>query len=126
MISWLTLTNEDAPIQVADATIRIDRSKTEPAVIVNGRVTVDSAPRLRSLLFGLIEKKSARVLVMDLSGVSHIDISGLATLLEVLICAYEHSMRLRLVGINGQPRKVAELAQMDQIFLTLKSEVEFS
>jgi anti-sigma B factor antagonist len=121
-----TLTKEDAAARVGDATVRIDRSNVEPTVVVNGRVTVDSSPHLRSVLFGLIYKNAGRLLVVDLSGVSHIEISGLATLLEALNCAHEHSIRLRLAGMNGQPRRLAELAQLDEIFRALGSEVEFS
>ena len=121
-----TLTEEDAAVQVGDTTVRIDRSNPEPTVVVTGRVTVDSSPRLRSVLFGLIHKNAGRLLVVNLSGVGHIDISGFATLLEALNCAREHSVRLRLAGINGQPRRLAELAQLDEIFGVLGSEVEFS
>jgi anti-anti-sigma factor len=78
------------------------------------------------VLFGLIHKNAGRLLVVNLSGVFHIDISGFATLLEALTCAREHSVRLRLAGINGQPRRLAELAQLDEIFGVLASEVEFS
>jgi anti-anti-sigma factor len=120
------LTEEDTAVQVGDATIRIDRSNPEPTIVVTGRITVASSPRVRSALFDLIRKNAARVLIVDLSSVSHIDISGFATLLEALNCAHEQSMRLRLAGINGQPRRLAELAQLDEIFRTFGSELEFS
>jgi phospholipid/cholesterol/gamma-HCH transport system permease protein len=44
------------------------------------------------------------------------DTTGAATLFEILNYAYEHSVRLRLVGVTGQPRRLAEIAQLDQIF----------
>jgi len=84
---------------------------------------IDSSPRLRSVLLGLIRKSAG--LVIDISGVSHMDTSGLATLLEVLNTAHERSVRLRLTGISGQPRKLAELAELEQIFRASGSEVEF-
>src|SRR4029453_9252605 len=126
MNTWFTLTEEDAAVEVGDATIRIDRSKPEPTIVVTGRVTVASSPRVRSALFAVIRKNAGRVLVIDLSSVSHIDISGFATLLEALNCAHEHSIGLRLGGINGQPRRLAELAQLDEIFRAFGSELEFS
>ena len=121
-----TLTEHDAAVEVGDATIRVDRSKPEPVIVVTGRITVASSPRVRSALFELIRKSAGRVLVIDLSSVSHIDISGFATLLEGLNCAHKYSMRLRLAGINGQPRRLAELAQLDEIFRAFGSELEFS
>ena len=116
----------DTTARVGDATVRIDRSNVEPTVVVTGCVTVDSSPHLRSVLFGLLDNNPGRLLVVDLSGVSHIDISGFATLLEALSFAHEHSIRLRLAGVNGQPRKLAEFAQLDEIFRALESETEFS
>ena len=121
-----TLTKADAAFEVGDATIRMDRSKPEPTIVVTGRVTVASSPHLRAALFELIFKNAWRAVVIDLSSVSHIDISGFATLLEGVNWAHGHSIRLRLAGINGQPRRLAELAQLDQIFRVLGSEVEFS
>jgi anti-anti-sigma factor len=121
-----TLTEQDAAVEVGEATIRIDHSNSEPTIVVTGRVTVASSPRLRSALFDLIRKNAARVLVIDLSSVSHIDISGFAALLEALNCAHGESMRLRLAGINGQPRRLAEFAQLDEIFRALGSELEFA
>lgn len=124
MNMWFTLTEQDAAVEVGDATIRIDHSK--PTFVVTGRITVASSPRVRSALFELIRKNAGRVLVIDLSSVSHIDISGFATLLEGLNCAHEYSTRLRLAGVNGQPRRLAELAQLDEIFRASGSELEFS
>jgi anti-anti-sigma factor len=123
---WFTLTEQDAAVEVGDATIRIDHSNPEPTFVVTGRITVASSPRVRSALFEVIRKSAGRVLVIDLSSVSHIDISGFATLLEALNCAHKYSTRLRLAAINGQPRRLAELAQLDEIFRAFGSELEFS
>jgi anti-sigma B factor antagonist len=106
-----------------DANIRIDRSGSQHTVAVTGRVTIDSSPRLRSVLLGLITKRAG--VVVDMSGVTRMDTSGLATLLEALNTAHEHSVRLRVTGVSGQPRKLAELVELEQIFRASGSEVEF-
>jgi anti-sigma B factor antagonist len=116
---------EDASVRGGEATVLIDRSGPHPAVVATGLLTIDSSPRLRSIALGLIPKSKGLVLVIDLSGVTRIDLSGLATLLEVLNSAHEHSVRLCLCGITGQPRRLAEITQLDEIFRALGSEVEF-
>jgi anti-sigma B factor antagonist len=108
-------------LRTEEANIRIAASGSQPRV---GVITVDSSPRLRTTLLGVI-RKSVGFVVVDLSEVTRIDTSGLATLLEALNSAHEHSVRMRVVGLNGQPRRLAELAQLDQIFRALGSEVEF-
>jgi anti-sigma B factor antagonist len=105
--------------------VQIARRGFQSTVTVAGRVTVDSSPHLRAALLGLIRKTPGGVFVIDVSAATHIDTSGLATLLEALNSAHEHSVRLSVVGMNGQPRRLAELAQLDQIFRALGSEVEF-
>jgi len=116
---------EHTSLRADEADIRIGRSGSQPTVTVTGHITVDSSPRLRSVLLGMIPKSAGLVLLVDLSGVTHIDMSGFATLLEAVNSAHEHSVCLHLVGMRGQPRRLAELAQIDQIFRALGSEVEF-
>jgi anti-anti-sigma factor len=117
---------EDASNGAGDAAVRIDRASPDPIVVVTGRLTIETTPRLRSALIRVLRQSSARVLIVDLSGVSHFDTSAFAVFLEVLNCAHERGIRLRLVGISGQPRRLAELAQLDEIFNVFGSEVAFS
>ncbi len=108
-----------------ESDIRILPGASQCTVTVAGRLTVDSSPELRSKLLGFICGRPCPVLLIDLSGVSYLDTSGLATLLEALNTARERSVRLHLTGISGQPRKLAELVELDKIFTALGAEVEF-
>ena len=101
------------------------RTSSQSAVTVTGRVTVDSSPHLRSVLLQLLRRGAGRVVVIDLFGVSYLDMSGLATLLEALKAAHQCSVMLRVVGMAGQSRMLAEVAELDKIFQTAGSEVEF-
>ena len=65
------------------------------------------------------------MVIIDFSAVSYLDMSGLATLLEALKATREHSVKLRVTGISGEARTLAEIAQLDTIFRTWGSEVEF-
>jgi len=119
-------TVKGASVPPGQATVQVVRSASQSTVAVAGRLTVDSSPHLRSELLALICGRPGRVLTIDLSGVSYLDTSGLATLLEALSTARDRSVRLHLTGISGQPRKLAELVELDKIFRALGSEVEFS
>lgn len=94
-------------------------------VIVAGRVTVDSSPSLRSALLELLRRNTTPVIAIDVSAVSYVDMSGIATLLEALKAARESSVKLRLAGLGGQSKNLAEIAQLDTIFRSWGSEVEF-
>ena len=54
--------------------------------------------------------------VVDLSGVSYIDSSGLATLLEAMRTARKQNTRLILRGIQGQVRYFLEITRLDRLF----------
>jgi anti-sigma B factor antagonist len=63
--------------------------------------------------------------IIDLSDLSYLDMSGIATLLEALKAAGERSVKLRLAGLRGEVRMFAEIVQLDTIFRAWGSEVEF-
>jgi len=106
-------------------TVQVTPESNHISVAVAGRVTVDSSPNLRSALLDLLRRKAAPVIHIELSGVSYLDTSGLATLLEALKAARIRSVILRVTGIGGAARTLAEIAQLDTIFRAWGSEVEF-
>jgi anti-anti-sigma regulatory factor len=59
-----------------------------------------------------------------MSGLNYLDTSGVATLLEAAHVAREHGVRLRVVDLGGEPRMLAQIAEIDRIFRAYGSEVE--
>ncbi len=84
-------------------------------VSIEGRVTVDNSPEMRDKLAVALKPKPAEVTV-DLSGVTYIDVSGLATLVEASRIAHQQGTHLMLTGIEGQPRYLFEVSQLDRLF----------
>ena len=116
---------EETRLEAGEITVHVVPASDQITVAVAGRVTVDSSPNLRSALLELLRRSAAPVIVIDLSAVSYLDMSGIATLLEALKAAHERSVKLRLTGMSGQGRTLAEIAQLDAIFRAWGSEVEF-
>jgi anti-anti-sigma factor len=112
-------------VRVEEATVRISQADSGWRVAVAGRVTVDSSPHLRSELLSLIGRSANLAIIIDLSEVSYLDMAGVATLLEVLDHAHARSISLQVAGITGQPRRLAELVDLNHIFRSLGGEVEF-
>jgi len=123
---WRKNTNaKETRGDAGEINVHVVPASNQVTVAVTGRVTVDSSPNLRSALLELLRRGTAPVTVIDLFGVSYLDMSGLATLLEALKAAREHSVKLRVTGISGKARTLAEIAQLDTIFRAWGSEVEF-
>ena len=116
---------EEIRLESDEITVHIVPGSEPLTVAAKGRMTVDSSPYLRSVILELLRRATAPVVLIDLSGLSYLDMSGIATLLEALKTAHERSVKLRLAGMSGQVRTFAEIIQLDTIFRAWGSEVEF-
>ena len=87
----------------------------QDTVTIEGRVTVDNSPDMRTRLALALESKPAE-LVVDLSQVAYIDTSGLATLVEASRIAHQQGTRLVLTGVQGQIRYLFDVSHLDQLF----------
>ena len=122
---WTGNEVEETWRHAGEISVHVVPGSNQITVAVAGRVTVDSSPNLRSALLEFVRRGTSPMTVIDLSGVSYLDTSGLATLLEALKAARQHSVKLRVSGITGKARNLAEIAQLDTIFRAWGSEVEF-
>jgi anti-sigma B factor antagonist len=116
---------EETRLEAGEITVHVVPGSNQLTVAIAGRTTVDTSPDLRSVLLGLLRRGTAPVVVIDVSALSYLDMSGIATLLEALKAARERSVKLRLAGMSGQVKALAEIAQLDTIYRAWGSEVEF-
>jgi anti-sigma B factor antagonist len=69
---------------------------------IYGRIDIDSSPALRDRFLALFEAPHTKVVSIDLAAVTHIDSSGVATLIEALRMARPHNIEVRLQGLEGR------------------------
>jgi len=84
-------------------------------VSVAGEIDLYSSPRMREAIVSSITRKQPHV-VVDLAGVSYMDSSGIATLVEALQLARKHEGRLLLAGTTPRVREVFEVARLESVF----------
>lgn len=84
-------------------------------VAIHGPVTIENSREMRGMLSRALRAKPATVCV-DLSNVSYMDTSGLATLVEAARTARRQGTRLVLSGMRDQPRYLFEITQLDRLF----------
>jgi anti-sigma B factor antagonist len=84
-------------------------------VSFHGRVTVDNSNEMRERLCAALKLKP-RELMVDLSQVTSIDKSGVATLVEATRSARHQDTRLVITGLQGHPAYLLKVTQMDQLF----------
>ncbi|MCB2100976.1 MAG: STAS domain-containing protein [Rhodobacterales bacterium] len=83
-------------------------------VVLSGDVDLDSSPEARRVLLDAVAR-GRRVLV-DLAGVTYIDSSGVASLVESLQGARKAGTDLALVSVSEAALRVLQLARLDRVF----------
>lgn len=90
---------------------------------LGGEIDLSNSPQARKLI--LAEIKAGNTLAIDLSGVSYIDSSGIASLVEGYQKAKSGGSRFGLVAVSEPAMKVLKLARLDQVFPLFASVDEF-
>jgi len=85
-------------------------------VNLNGRVNFDSSPALRDRLLAMLQGVSPQSVVVDLTKVSYIDSSGIATLIEGLKIARNRQTRFCLKGLEGRLLHLFEVTGVLALF----------
>ena len=81
-----------------------------------GRIDIDSSPALRAQLLIPLQAPSCDVLTVDVSAVTHIDSSGVATLIEALRIARSHNADVKLIGLQGRLLRLFESTGILSLF----------
>jgi anti-anti-sigma factor len=108
-----------------DLTVQTRQAGACPILDVSGRMTIDSSFHLRPVLHAAVAAASPAGVVTDCTRTTYLDTSAAATLIEAAMLARDRGVPLRVVGLSGQPRLLAEIIELDRIFRALGSEVEF-
>jgi anti-sigma B factor antagonist len=91
--------------------------KEEGGVVVaslSGDVDLESSPRARELLLGLV--RGGRSVLVDLSAVGYIDSSGVASLIEAFKLARLSGTGFALVSPTPSALRVLQLTRLDRVF----------
>ena len=87
-------------------------------VALAGDVDLETSPQARSALLAAVTGGNGGV-VADLPGVTYIDSSGVASLVETLQKARGAGKTFALAAVSDAARRVLELARLDRVFTLL-------
>ncbi|MBY0309457.1 MAG: STAS domain-containing protein [Phycisphaerales bacterium] len=104
---------------MSDPSLAIDVAQRAGAVVVapRGDIDLNGSPMLKVELrrVGNASPPPER-LVIDLSGVSYMDSSGLATLVESLQLSKRNRYRLVICGLQPRVRAIFDIAKLGTVF----------
>jgi anti-sigma B factor antagonist len=96
--------------------ITVDHGEERVFVRLHGRLGIDSSPDLRDRLQAILQGQLPETIIVDLTEVSFIDASGIATLLEALKLARNRQVTLCLKGLQGRMVRLFELTGLQAVF----------
>src|SRR5688572_15297715 len=88
----------------------------EPGVLaLEGEIDLHESPAVREKMNPLIDAKLPKI-VVDLTGVSYIDSSGLALFIEAMQRIQAYGGKFALCSLKPTVRAIFEIARLDQVF----------
>ncbi len=91
--------------------------------IVDGDIDINTSPDLRES-FEQVAGNKAMKIVVDLNGVSYVDSSGLATLVEMLKKTRGYGGKLRLLNLAPKVKSLFEITKLEKLFEIFDTEEE--
>jgi anti-sigma B factor antagonist len=105
-------------VTATDLEIIEDEGEEGTLVRLRGRLSIDSSPAFRDRLLALLRRQSPADFIVDLTEVSYMDASGVATLVEGLKTARNRQATLCLKGLQGRVRHLFEVTGLLTLFET--------
>jgi anti-sigma B factor antagonist len=103
--------------------VQVRNANNATIIDCTGEVDLYSSPNLREALLKEMRLGGSDILV-NMSGVSYIDSSGIATLVEGLQFSQRTQTRFGLFGLRNNARSVLELARLNRVFPIFENEQE--
>jgi len=91
-------------------------SSDDDVASLRGRIDIDSSPAVRDALLALLNSRHPGTVTIDLSAVTHIDSSGVATLIEALKVARAQKTEMRLQGLEDRLLRLFDITGILSLF----------
>ncbi len=101
---------------VPEFSLAFSRTRGNVVVQVNGSLDVNNAPELDDRLADVIDGQGNHQLVLDISGMTHVDSAGLSVLVGALKRLRRSGGELVLSGATGEVALTLESAGLDKVF----------
>jgi len=103
--------------------VNVKEEKKNDIVVcrLEGEITINNSPDLRKTFDQIIKRNEKKVLA-DFSGVSYIDSSGLATLIEMFQRLKKIGGRLRFCCMDQKVKNIFEVTKLHKFFEILDTQ----
>jgi anti-sigma B factor antagonist len=98
-----------------DLTFDVDRRGDETAIAISGEIDLQTAPALRGLVDEIVAKGQTSI-VLDMTGVTFLDSSGLGALLGIRREVQAAGGTLALTDLQPPIRKILAITRLESAF----------
>jgi len=103
-----------SPIPASELTIEINAKPAEIIVHCSGKLTAASTDQLLSTVRPRIAETES--IVMDLSGLSYMDSSGLGAMVRLWMSARQGKKKMRFINLNQRLKDLFTLTNLSTVF----------
>ena len=103
--------------------VKIENKNGMTVCVVEGEVDINSSPAIKKAFDKIISSKAPKV-VINLSKVTYVDSSGLATFVEILKNMKTYGGRMRLTNLSVKIKSLFEITKLEKLFEIMASEEE--
>lgn len=101
--------------------VRIDPREGLTVCHIDGEIDINSSPAIKKSFDKLISQKTPKI-VINLSKVTYVDSSGLATLVEMLKNMKSYGGRMRLASMSPKIKSLFEITKLEKLFEIMADE----
>jgi anti-sigma B factor antagonist len=94
--------------------IKTEQKNDVNIIYLSGDIDLSNSPVLRKKLNELLNHSSN--ILVDLSSVSYMDSSGLATLVEAMQKTARTNGKFKISGLKGEVKNIFEIARLNDVF----------
>jgi len=103
--------------------VKIESKKGLTVCHVEGEIDINSSPGIKKAFDKLIAQKTPKIII-NLSKVTYVDSSGLATLVEILKNMKSYGGRMRLTNLSSKIKSLFEITKLERLFEIMADEEE--
>jgi len=103
--------------------VKIEMKNGLAVCYVDGEIDINTSPDVKKSFDKLISSKAPKI-VVNLTKVTYVDSSGLATLVEILKNMRSYGGRLRLSNMSPKVKSLFEITKLEKLFEIIASEEE--
>lgn len=101
--------------------VRIDDKNGITVCRIDGEIDINTSPDIKKSFDKLIANKTPKI-VINLSKVTYVDSSGLATLVEILKNMRTYGGRMRLANMSVKIKSLFEITKLEKLFEIMLTE----